>query len=59
MLEVASDGNSRGIVILWDDTVLELDEVTTTNQENHDMIKVRITHATWLFSCIYASNVQN
>lgn len=59
MLGVVSGGNSGGIVILWDDTVLEFDEIITTNQEIYAMIKKLITHTTWLVSCIYASNFQN
>ncbi|KAH0705503.1 hypothetical protein KY290_010195 [Solanum tuberosum] len=39
MIEVSAIGNSRGIVVLWDDNFLELDEITTTSQEVHAMIK--------------------
>lgn len=43
MIEVASVGNSSGLVILWDDSILELDDIMTTDQEIHAMIKVRLT----------------
>ncbi|KAG5621920.1 hypothetical protein H5410_007138 [Solanum commersonii] len=39
MIEVPTIGNSGGIVVLWDDAILELDEITTTNQEVHAIIK--------------------
>ncbi|KAF3684905.1 Structural maintenance of chromosomes protein 3 [Capsicum annuum] len=32
-------GSSRGLAILWDDTLLELDKISTTDQEIHAMIK--------------------
>lgn len=56
MIEVASVGNSGGLIILWDDSVLDPEDVATTNQEIHAVIKVRQTQVSWLFSCIYASN---
>lgn len=60
MIEVPSIGNSGGVlVILRDDNLLELDDITTTNQEIHVMIKVCRTNISWLFSCIYASNFRN
>lgn len=56
MIEVPAIGNSGGIVVLWDDNFLELDEITTTSQEVHAMIKVHSFTSIWLFSCIYASS---
>ncbi|KAK4728133.1 hypothetical protein R3W88_021121 [Solanum pinnatisectum] len=47
MIEVRAVGNSGGLVVLWDDNMLELDEIATTEQEIH------------LFSCIYASTYRN
>lgn len=58
MIEITAIGNSGRIVILWDDTLLDLEEITTTNQEIDAMIKVCFNHTTWLFSCIYASNLK-
>ncbi|KAH0639777.1 hypothetical protein KY285_036363 [Solanum tuberosum] len=39
MIEVPAVGNSGGIVVLWDENILELDEIATTSQEVHDIIK--------------------
>ncbi|KAH0635688.1 hypothetical protein KY289_035603 [Solanum tuberosum] len=39
MIEVPVVGNSGGIVILWDDNLVELDEIAITEQEIHAMIK--------------------
>jgi len=40
MIEVLVVGNSSGIVVLWDDNFLELDEIATIAQQVHAMIKV-------------------
>ncbi|KAK4718343.1 hypothetical protein R3W88_016681 [Solanum pinnatisectum] len=40
MTKVPTMGNSGGLVVLWDDNLLELDEIATTGQEIHAMIKV-------------------
>ncbi|KAF3665325.1 hypothetical protein FXO38_09654 [Capsicum annuum] len=47
VIEVPAVGNAGGLSVLWDDSVLELDEVTTTDQEIHAIIKrsVRKNHA--------------
>ncbi|KAK4721944.1 hypothetical protein R3W88_012177 [Solanum pinnatisectum] len=55
MIEVPTVGNSGGIVVLWDDAILELDEITTTTHEVHAIIKVHNLNITWLFIVIYAS----
>lgn len=55
MIEVSANGNSRGIVVLWDDNFLKLDDTATTAQEVHAMIKVHNSPHTWLVSCVYAS----
>ncbi|KAH0632696.1 hypothetical protein KY284_035482 [Solanum tuberosum] len=39
MIEVPIVGNSGGIVVLWDDNLVELDEIAITEQEIHAMIK--------------------
>ncbi|KAK4710031.1 hypothetical protein R3W88_004544 [Solanum pinnatisectum] len=59
MIEVPAIGNSGGIVVLWDDTIWELDEIATTTQEVHAIIKVHSLNITWLFSVIYASTHRN
>ncbi|XP_055820286.1 uncharacterized protein LOC129889134 [Solanum dulcamara] len=40
MMQVPVVGNSEGIVILWYDSQLELDDIATSIQEIHTMIKV-------------------
>ncbi|KAG5584575.1 hypothetical protein H5410_045009 [Solanum commersonii] len=39
MIEVPVVGDSGGIVVLWDDNLVELDEIAITEQEIHAMIK--------------------
>ncbi|KAH0639748.1 hypothetical protein KY285_036334 [Solanum tuberosum] len=39
MIKVSTICNSDGLVVLWDDIILELDEIATTGQEIHAMIK--------------------
>lgn len=55
MVQVPTMGNFGGIVFLWDDTQLEVDEILTANQEIHAMIKVCNSTTPWMFSCIYTS----
>lgn len=55
MIEVPAIGNYGGIVVLWDDNLLEVDEIAITAQELHVMVKVSSTNTSRLFSCIYAS----
>lgn len=45
--------NVGGFIFLWEDN-LELDEIASTEQEIHDMIKVSGSGDQWLFSSIYA-----
>ncbi|PHU14416.1 Structural maintenance of chromosomes protein 3 [Capsicum chinense] len=59
MIDVPSVGSSRGLAILWDDTLLELDKTSTTDQEIHAMIKVSSKDSSWFFCCIYASTYRN
>ncbi|KAK4719067.1 hypothetical protein R3W88_017405 [Solanum pinnatisectum] len=55
MIQVPVNGNFGCLAALWDDSILELDEIATTRQEIHAMVKVLTTNNSWLFSCIYAS----
>lgn len=55
MIRVPTIGNSGGIVLLWDDSQLDVDEITTSNQEIHTMIKVSTSNFSWMISCIYAT----
>lgn len=55
MIKVRTIGNSGGIVLLWDDAQLEVDEISTLNQEKHAMVKVSMSNYPCLLCCIYAS----
>ncbi|KAK4716458.1 hypothetical protein R3W88_014796 [Solanum pinnatisectum] len=56
MIQVPAVGKSGGLVVLWDDNLLD---IATTSQEIHTMVKIRSTNELWLFSCIYVSNHRN
>lgn len=59
MIQVPVVGNSGGLLILWDDSILKLDDIATTSLEIHAMVKVCTTNDSWLFSCSYASTHRN
>lgn len=59
MIEIPKIGNSGGLVVLWDNNMLELDEIATTKQEIHAMIKVSVSNDQCLVSSIYASNFRS
>ncbi|KAK4710020.1 hypothetical protein R3W88_004533 [Solanum pinnatisectum] len=59
MIQVPSVGNFGGMLVLWDDSILELDDITTTRQEIHVMVKPCSSNNSWLLSCIYASTCLN
>ncbi|KAK4713659.1 hypothetical protein R3W88_019566 [Solanum pinnatisectum] len=44
MIQVPSVGNSRSLVLLWDDNILEVDNFTTSSQEIHTIVKVCTTN---------------
>lgn len=44
MIQVPTVANSGGLAMLWDDDIVELDDVATTVQEIHAMVKVRATN---------------
>ncbi|KAH0776596.1 hypothetical protein KY290_008007 [Solanum tuberosum] len=44
MIEVSVVDNSGGIVVLWDDKLMELDKIAITEQEVHAMIKIKDTY---------------
>lgn len=56
-IQSASDGLFGGIVIMWKEDMLSLDNMTITTQVIHVMDKVLPSHNPWLFSAIYASNI--
>ncbi|XP_047252150.1 uncharacterized protein LOC107841639 [Capsicum annuum] len=41
IIEDPTFGNAGGLAVMWDDSILELDEIATTNQEIHAIVKVR------------------
>lgn len=55
MIEVLAVDNFGGIIIPWDDSLLELDEIAITEQEIHAIIKVSANNVFFLFICINAS----
>lgn len=57
MAQVRADGNSGGIVVLWLNDLLIIDEMAITHQEIHCMVQVLPLPTKWLFTAIYASNV--
>lgn len=59
MLEVPAQGQSRGIVILWDNNIINMTLISCSNQEIHAMLKVLPNHEPWLFSIVYASTIFN
>ncbi|XP_019224694.1 PREDICTED: uncharacterized protein LOC109206328 [Nicotiana attenuata] len=50
-------GSSRGIVFMWKEDLVAVEEVATTSQGIHAMVKVRPDQPPWFFSAIYASNI--
>ncbi|PHT67436.1 hypothetical protein T459_26923 [Capsicum annuum] len=39
IIEVPAVGNAGGLAVLWDDSLLELDDIATTDQEIHTLVK--------------------
>lgn len=44
ILQVPASSNSGALVMLWDDKILELDDIATIGQEIHVMVKVHSTN---------------
>lgn len=40
MIEVPVFGNSKGVVVLWDDVILEIKKITPNDQKINSMVKV-------------------
>ncbi|XP_019262174.1 PREDICTED: uncharacterized protein LOC109240008 [Nicotiana attenuata] len=55
MIEVPSQGQSGGILLLWDASVVKVHDFVRNNQEIHAVIEVLPLKITWLFSSVYAS----
>ncbi|KAF3622587.1 hypothetical protein FXO38_31183 [Capsicum annuum] len=56
IIEVPAVGNAGGLAVLWDDSLLELDDIATTDQEIHTLVKVwgnrpTLENAVNLFAC--------
>lgn len=54
-LQSAAEGLSGGIVIMWKEDLLKLDNISIIKQGIHVHIKVCPTPDSWLFFAIYAS----
>ncbi|XP_075080591.1 uncharacterized protein LOC142166074 [Nicotiana tabacum] len=52
-------GQSGGILLMWKDELVKLEEVATTPQGVHVMVKVLPSSCKWLFSAIYVSSCVN
>lgn len=48
-------GCTGGLWLLWNSVAVEVEAITTTEQEIHAMIKVNSSNLTWLLSTVYAS----
>lgn len=55
MTQVTAQGNSGGMVMMWNDTDVMVDQVVSTDQEIHTMVKVKDSPHQWLLTVIYAS----
>lgn len=57
LIQVTAQGNSGGITIMWKNEDIIVDQIGSTYQEVHAMIKVPNKPNPWLISTIYASNL--
>ncbi|KAH0679190.1 hypothetical protein KY284_020275 [Solanum tuberosum] len=55
-IQIAGNGFFRGIMIMWKEHILKLDNISVTPQGIHVMDKVIPNSHPWLFSAIYASS---
>lgn len=58
MIDVPAVGTLGGLAIIWNNNLLELYQISTTNQKIHAMIKVNSIEIP-SYSCIYASTYRN
>ncbi|KAH0765497.1 hypothetical protein KY285_001368 [Solanum tuberosum] len=54
MIQVPSIGSSGGLAILWDNTVFELEEISTSGQEIHAMVKRNKTGRPYVTLPVYS-----
>lgn len=59
MAQVPVEGHSGGIIALWLNDLLTVDEIAMTHQEIQCMVQVLPLPHKWLFTAIYASNVHS
>lgn len=57
LIQVVAQGNSGGITIMWKNGNIIVDQIGSTDQEVHAMIKVPNNPKPWLISIIYASSL--
>ncbi|OIS97442.1 hypothetical protein A4A49_62516, partial [Nicotiana attenuata] len=57
LIQMPANGNSGGIVLMWNNEDTMVDQIGGTDQEIHAMVKVRNSTKNWLCSIIYASNL--
>lgn len=55
MIEVLAEGQSGGMVVLWDTSLVNVNNFVRRNNDIHDLIEVPLIRHPWLFSSIYAS----
>lgn len=55
-IQYPAEGLSRGIVVMWKEDLLKMDNISISQKGIHVRIKVCPKSYTWLFSTIYASS---
>lgn len=55
LIQSPAVGLSDGIVMMWKADCVQVEDVSTTLQGIHAMVKVQPSHTPWLFLAIYAS----
>lgn len=55
MIEIPVEGQPRGMVVLWDHTIVTVHSFDRREQEIHTTVEVLPLHKIWLFTSIYAS----
>lgn len=59
MIEIPAEGQSGGMVILWDHTMVNVHSFVHRSQEISATIEVISTHKSWLFTSIYVITVKS
>lgn len=58
LVESPVEGNSGGMVIIWNNALITVEQVAVTNQTIHCMVQVNSTLTPFMLSTIYAKNSQ-